>query len=66
MQSLRSRIFIWMIRNRQLFKMKLKPEVVDSSFSVDKFRADVARATARMNLPEGINVEKEQIDGNEC
>ena len=62
MQSIRSRIFIWLIRNRHLFKLKLKPEVVDSAFSVEKFRSDVTRASNPMKLPEGIRVEAEQID----
>jgi hypothetical protein len=34
MQSFRSRVFIWIIRNRHLLQLKLKPEVVDETFSV--------------------------------
>ncbi|HOO12606.1 MAG TPA: alpha/beta hydrolase, partial [Bacillota bacterium] len=57
MQSLRSRIIIGLIRNRHLFKLRLKPEVVDKSFSVEEFRKnvdEVSRKTSRM--PKGIEV----------
>lgn len=62
MQSVRSRILIWLIKNRHLFKMKLKPEVVDASFSVAKFREDIDKVTARMKLPKGITTKKQTID----
>jgi len=61
MRSIRSRIFIWLIKNRHLFKLKFKPEVVDDSFSVDKFREDVDKATARMKMPENVTTKKEMI-----
>lgn len=38
MQSVRSRILIWLIRHRHLFKLQLKPGVVDESFPVTAFR----------------------------
>ena len=44
MQSLRSRILIWMIRNRHLFELKLRPEVIDEGFSVTEFRRGVDKA----------------------
>ncbi|OGR11199.1 MAG: hypothetical protein A3J85_07750 [Desulfobacula sp. RIFOXYA12_FULL_46_16] len=62
MQSIRSKIFIWLIKNRHLFKMKLKPEVVDASFSVAKFREDVDKATARMKMPKGVTTKKQTIN----
>jgi len=62
MQSIRSKIFIWLIKNRHLFKMKLKPEVVDASFSVAKFRDDVDRATARMKMPRGFTTKGQNIN----
>ena len=61
MQSLKSRIFIWLIRNRHLFKFKLKPEVVDSSFSVAQFRRDVEQTTAKMKMPPGISIQETTI-----
>ena len=61
MQSIRSKIIIWLIKNRHLFKMKLKAEVVDSNFSVTKFRDDVDKATAKMKMPERVTTKKEEI-----
>ena len=58
MQSIRSRIIIGLIKNRHLFKMKLKPEVIDDGFSVDKFREDVARASSKIKIPKGVTTEK--------
>jgi epsilon-lactone hydrolase len=62
MQSIRSKIIIWMIRNRHLFKMKFKPEVVDASFSVFNFREDVARATRKIKMPNGVTTKKQKIN----
>jgi len=62
MPGLQSRFFIWMIRNRHLFQLKLKPEVVDATFSVEKFRSDVDKATAGMKMPKGVTTQTEQID----
>ena len=61
MQSLKSRFFIWMIRNRHLFKLKLKPEIVDESFSVDEFRRDIDRASLKMKLAKGIDAQRIKI-----
>ena len=66
MQSIRSKIFIWLIKNRHLFKMKLKPEVVDAGFSVAKFREDVDKATARMRMPKGVTTRNDKIDSLEA
>lgn len=54
MQSIRSKIVIWLIRNRHLLQFKLKPEVVDESFSVSKFREGVDKTTAKMKMPNGV------------
>jgi epsilon-lactone hydrolase len=62
MQSIRSKIFIWLIKNRHLFKLKLKAEVVDSSFSISKFREGVDKATARMKMPKGVTTKEETIN----
>lgn len=63
MQSLRSRFFLWLIRNRHLLSFKLKPEVVDDTFSVAEFREGVDRVTARMKMPKGVEVSEAHIDG---
>lgn len=58
MQSLRSRLIISLIKNRHLFKLKLKPEVVDETFDVRKFRDDVDKTSDKMNkVPEDIKIE---------
>ncbi|MFC2088787.1 alpha/beta hydrolase [Calditrichota bacterium] len=62
MQSIRSKIFIWLIRNRHLFEFKLKPEVVDENFSVEKFRKGVDKATAKMKMPGDVTTEKLKIN----
>ena len=62
MQSIRSKIFIWLIKNRHLFKMKLKPEIVDESFDVNKFRKDVNKATAKMKLSKDVESEVLKIN----
>ncbi|RIH62748.1 alpha/beta hydrolase [Mariniphaga sediminis] len=62
MQSIRSHIFIWMIKNRHLFKLKLRPEVVDNSFSVIEFRKGIDRTSAKMKLPKNISSEQIQIN----
>jgi epsilon-lactone hydrolase len=62
MQSIRSKIFLWLIKNRHLLKMKLKDEVVDSSFSVTKFREEVDKATAKIKMPKGVTAKEEKIN----
>ncbi len=62
MQSIRSKLIIWLLRNRHLLKLKLKPEVVDHNFSVVEFRDSVDKATARMKMPKGVQTETAQIE----
>ena len=62
MQSIRSRVIIWLIRHRHLFKMKLKPEVVDENFSVTAFRDDVDRVAAKMKMPKDVAIEPVHVD----
>lgn len=62
MQSFRSKLFIWLLRNRHLLKLKLKPEVVDDSFSVIDFRNQIDKVSAKMKLPKDISTEKIQIN----
>lgn len=63
MQSIRSRIILWLLRNRHLLKLKLKPEVVDENFSVPGFREEVDRATAKMKMPDAVTGEQTEIAG---
>lgn len=63
MTSIRSRIFIWLIRNRHLLQGKLKREVVDEHFSVDEFREGVDKTSAKMGkMPKDISVEKTELN----
>ncbi len=63
MQSIRSKIIIGLIKHRHLFKLKLKPEVVDENFSVQDFRDSIDKASARIKLPKNISVEETSLDG---
>jgi acetyl esterase/lipase len=60
-QSIRSKIIIWLIKNRHLLKFKLKPEVVDESFSISKFREDLDKVTEKIKMPTGVTTQKENI-----
>ena len=46
--------------------MKLKAEVVDSSFSVTKFKQDVDKATAKMKMPKGVTTKQQNISNFEA
>ena len=62
MQTIRSIIFIWLIKHRHLFQLKLKPEVVDDSFSVEEFRKGVDKVTAKMKMPKDVSTQKIKIN----
>jgi len=66
MQSVRSKIIIWLLRHRHLFKMQLNPEVVDDNFSVTEFRDEVDKATAKMKMSKGVQTEMTQIEHMEA
>jgi len=62
MQSLKSRFFIFLIKNRHLFKFKLRREVVDENFSIDEFRERVETASERANrIPDDIEIKSINI-----
>ena len=63
MQSIRSKIIIGLIKHRHLFKLKLKPEIVDHNFSVKDFRDKIDKASSRIKLPKNISVENTSLDG---
>lgn len=50
MQSLRSKVFLWIIRNCHFLKFRLKPEVVDENFSVK--RININEINAEWLIPE--------------
>ena len=56
MPSFRSKVVIGLVRNRHLMKGKLKPEVVDETFSVEEFRRSVDKQSARAKMPKGVTV----------
>ncbi|MBN2236837.1 MAG: alpha/beta hydrolase [Bacteroidales bacterium] len=66
MQSYRSRIFIWILKNRHLFKFKRKPEIVDERFSVIEFREQIDKVSARIKLPKTIHAEKVKVNAIEA
>lgn len=62
MQSFRSRLIISLIKNRHLFKLKLKPEIVDESFDVKKFRDNLDKISDKLNkIPADIKIERFRI-----
>jgi len=63
MQSISSKIILWLNRHRHFFKGKLRPEIVDETFSVEDFRADVDRATGKRKLPKGVTSNPENVAG---
>lgn len=63
MQSFRSKLVIGLIKNRHLFKLKCKPEVVDENFSVNEFRESIDKASAKIKLPKNISVQQISVDG---
>ncbi len=63
MPSFRSKVVIGLVRNRHLMKGKLKPEVVDETFSVEEFRRSVDQQSARAKMPKGVAVAPVTVAG---
>lgn len=63
MQSIRSKLIIGLIKNRHLFKLTLKPEVVDETFSVQEFRDSIDKASVKVKLPVSVSSEKFIMEG---
>lgn len=62
--SFRSKFWISLIRYRHLFQGKLKPEIVDDSFSVEKFRQSIDRMSARgTNTIKGLSIQSTTLKG---
>jgi len=49
MQSIRSKIIIWLIRNRNLLKFQFKKPIVDETFSVENFRLNIEKVSEYQN-----------------
>lgn len=63
MTSLKSNIFNFLIRNRFLFKGKLKKEVFDFNTSIQEFRETCEKGAQKYGqIPKGIRVEEEVIE----
>jgi len=64
MQSMKSRLFIFILRNRHLLKFHLKREVWDENTSIAKFRQQCEQGAKKSGkLPEGINVTPLSVAG---
>lgn len=64
MQSLKSRIFNFMMRNRHLFKGKLKKESFDFDTSIADFREQCEKSANKYSkLPHDIKIKEENING---
>ena len=63
MLSIRARLVIGLIKRRHLFKFKLKPEVVDETFSVANFRNDIDKVSVRIKIPKDITTQKISVSG---
>lgn len=63
MQSLKSRLLIYVLKHRHLFRGKLKREVWDWNTSIVDFRAQCEAGARRTKLPDEITVSPVEIDG---
>jgi len=63
-QSFKSKIIIGLIRNKHWLKLKPKRPVIDETFSVEDFRANIDRASKLMNKKiKDIHVTEVDVDG---
>lgn len=61
MQSLKSKILFFLIRNNHLLKGKLKKEVFTTKSSIKKFREECENGASQMRIASEITIEKESI-----
>jgi epsilon-lactone hydrolase len=65
--SFKSRLINCMIRNRHLFRGRLKKETFDMNTSIAGFREVCERGASRFGkLPDGVEVKAEEIEGIRC
>ncbi len=57
MQSFRSRLLLWALKNRQ------QKKIVDENFDVQGFRDEIDKAVGSMKLPKSVNTENVDING---
>lgn len=64
MASYQSKMVNFLLRNRHLFRGKLKKEVFDSTTSIAAFRELCEKGAARYSkIPEGIAIQEQTIEG---
>ncbi|MBN1154712.1 alpha/beta hydrolase [candidate division KSB1 bacterium] len=64
MQSIKSKIFNFIMRHRHLLQGKIKKETFDFNTSIEKFREQCEKGASRYaKLPQGITIKDENIDG---
>ena len=65
MRSIKSIIIIALLKNRQLFKGKLKREIVDETFSVTNFRDEITKSSTKANqrIPSSFTINSVDIKG---
>ncbi|MEI6852822.1 MAG: alpha/beta hydrolase, partial [Bacteroidota bacterium] len=64
MASFKAKVFNCMIRNRHLFRGKLRKEVFDFDTSIEGFRESCEKgATRYAKIPEGISITEQTIEG---
>jgi len=63
MSSLKSKIIIGLVKNRHLFRFKLRPEIVDENFNVHEFRERTDKMSLKtQRIPEDIEIKPIKID----
>ncbi|MBN1350294.1 alpha/beta hydrolase [candidate division KSB1 bacterium] len=64
MQSFKSRLFNFLMRNRHFFKGKLKKDVFDFNTSIEGFRELCEKGASKYaKIPDGIEIKEENING---
>lgn len=67
MTSFKSKIFNFLIRNRHLFRGKMKKETFDFNTSIVEFRARCEKGVRRFsNIPKEISIKEQEIEGLKC
>ncbi len=65
MSSLKSKLILWSIRNRHLFKYPFRREIVTQNSSIEKFRAECLEGAKKYScVPDNLCVESVEIPGN--
>jgi len=64
MQSIKSRIINFILRNRHLLRFKLRKPVFDFNSSIENFRRECEEGAAKYGkIPEGVSVVSDEISG---